>query len=192
MNPDAWRTVDFCALLGRPDLDGHGGGGGQPSELRKMIRGYYRTRPWNANGFVPPARVPALGIESAWGRTMTERVSKLHIAEHVAGDVVVLTLSGQLTLDDGDLVFGRYVDELIRNGRVRIVVDLSHVTYIDSAGVGMMVAEFKSVRKAGGAMKLAGPTGRSDHLLAILKLKVVFEIFRDVDAAVRSFAWGIH
>ena len=123
---------------------------------------------------------------------MSERVSKLRIAEHAAADVTVLTLGGRLTVDDGDLAFGRYVDELIRKGQVRIVVDLSNVSYIDSAGIGMMVAEFKAVRRAGGAMKLAQPTGRSDHLLGILKLKFVFEIFEDVDAAVRSFQWGIH
>ena len=123
---------------------------------------------------------------------MADPVSKLQIAEHDVEDVTIISLSGQITMDDGDLVFGRYVDELIKRGRVKIVVDLGNVTYIDSSGVGMMVAELKAVRRAGGVMKLAGPTNRSDHLLAILKLKIVFEVFPDVGDAVRSFVWGVH
>ena len=116
--------------------------------------------------------------------------SKLQILERLEGDVTVLTLAGELTMDDGDLAFGRYVDGLIRQGRVQIVANLNGVTYIDSAGVGMMVAESKMVRAKGGVVKLAQLTARSHHLLAMLKLKVVFEIFEDEAAALQSFTWG--
>ncbi|HVG83906.1 MAG TPA: STAS domain-containing protein [Vicinamibacterales bacterium] len=115
--------------------------------------------------------------------------SKLQIAEHQQGDVAVITLAGELTLDDGDLAFGRYVDQMIADGRSRIVVDLSSVSHIDSAGVGMLVAESKRVTKHGGAMRLARLTARSHHLFGMLKLKFVFEIYDDVESAVRSFAW---
>ena len=119
---------------------------------------------------------------------MSER-SKLHLAEHQQSDVTVLTLSGEITHDDGDLAFGRYVDQMIAAGRRQIVVDLSQVTYIDSAGVGMLVAESKRMAHNYGAMRLARLSARSHHLLAMLKLKFVFEIYDDIDAAVRSFAW---
>ena len=115
--------------------------------------------------------------------------SKLQIAEHRQGDVSVLALSGELTLDDGDLAFGRYVDQMIGNGQRQIVVDLSNVTYIDSAGVGMLVAESKRLTERDGAMRLARLTARSHHLFAMLKLKFVFEIYDDVDSAVRSFGF---
>lgn len=122
---------------------------------------------------------------------MTQPASKLQIVEHQVGDVTVLTLSGEITVDDGDLAFGRRVDDLIKQRHVKIVVDLGEVTYIDSAGVGMMVAEFKMVRQHGGALKLAHLTARSHHLLAMMKLRMVFEIFEDEAAAVASFAWGL-
>ena len=117
--------------------------------------------------------------------------SKLDIEEQQISDVTVLTLRGEMTADDGDIWFGKYVDKLIAQGRIKVVVDLADVTYIDSAGVGMMVAESKAVRQAGGAMKLAHLSARSHHLLAMLKLRVVFEIFDDAASAVRSFAWGL-
>jgi len=48
----------------------------------------------------------------------------------------------------------------------------------------------KSVRQHGGDIRLAAVTARSHHLLAMLKLKMVFEIFDDSGDAVRSFIWG--
>jgi anti-sigma B factor antagonist len=119
---------------------------------------------------------------------MTDR-SKLQITEYQQDEVTVLTLAGELTLDDGDLAFGRYVDEIVAAGRRQIVVDLSNVSYIDSAGVGMLVAESKRVTQSGGAIRLARLTARSHHLFAMLKLKFVFEIYDDVESAIRSFAW---
>jgi anti-sigma B factor antagonist len=115
--------------------------------------------------------------------------SKLQISEAERNDVTVVTLTGEITLDDGDLAFGRYVSQMIADGKRRIVVDLAGVTYIDSAGVGMMVDRSKRVSEQGGSMRLARLTARSHHLLAMLKLKFVFEIYDDVDAAVKSFAW---
>jgi len=118
---------------------------------------------------------------------MTE--SQLNIAERQAGEVTVLTLVGQMLLDDGDLAFGRYVRDLVSRGRVRIVVDLGGVTYIDSSGVGMMAAKLKTVRESGGDMRLLHLTSRSQRLLGMMKLMTVFETFEDEASAVRSFAY---
>lgn len=114
--------------------------------------------------------------------------SKLSILESQTGDVAVLTLTGQILLDDGDLAFGRHVAGLISRGIVRIVVDLAGVTYIDSSGVGMMAAKLKQVRASGGDMRLARLTSRSQRLLGMMKLVSVFEMFDDEASAVRSFA----
>jgi anti-sigma B factor antagonist len=122
---------------------------------------------------------------------MIDRPSKLTIEERSEGEITILTLRGEITVDDGDLAFGRYVDKLIAAGRVKIVVNLADVTYIDSAGVGMMVAELKMVKAAGGVMKVSNLTARSYHLLAMMKLKMVFDIFDDEAAAVASFRWGM-
>jgi anti-sigma B factor antagonist len=115
--------------------------------------------------------------------------SKLQITQTEQNDITIVTLAGEITLDDGDLAFGRHIDQLIAAGGRKMVVDLSGVSYIDSAGVGMLVAESQRVSAQGGSMRLAHLTARSHHLLAMLKLKFVFEIYDDVDAAVRSFAF---
>ncbi len=113
--------------------------------------------------------------------------SKLEIADRLVGDVLVLTATGQMLLDDGDLAFGRRVDEFISRGIVKIVVDLGGVTYIDSSGVGMMAAQLKDVRRHGGDMRLVHLTNRTQRLFGTMKLLIAFETFDDEAAAVRSF-----
>jgi len=114
--------------------------------------------------------------------------SKLNILERQTGDVTTLTLTGQMLLDDGDLAFGRCVNDLINRGLVRIVVDLGGVTYIDSSGVGMLAGKLKQVRARGGDIRLLNLNSRSQRLLGMMKLMVVFERFEDEAAAVRSFS----
>ena len=116
--------------------------------------------------------------------------SRLQIAERHVGDVTVLGLTGEMLLDDGDLAFRRKIHELVESGRVRIVVDLGGVTYIDSSGIGMLVAKVKTVREKGGDIKLICLTHRTQNLLAMLKLAMVFETLPDEAAGVRSFAWS--
>lgn len=113
--------------------------------------------------------------------------SSLDIVERQIGDVVVLTLTGQMLMDDGDLAFGRRVSELASRGIVKLVVDLGGVTQIDSSGVGMLAAKLKYVRGCGGDMRLVHLTSRSQRLFGMMKLLIAFETFDDEAAAVRSF-----
>jgi len=116
---------------------------------------------------------------------MTE--SKLTIDERHNGDVTVLVLSGQMLLDDGDLAFGKRIRELVERGIVKVVVDLGGVTYIDSSGVGMLVAKMKTLKERGGDIRLLNLNRRAESLFGMLKLLIVFETFQDEAAAVRSF-----
>lgn len=114
--------------------------------------------------------------------------SRLNIDQRQTGDVAILTLAGQMLLDDGDLAFGRCVNELMANGVVKIVLDLGGVTYIDSSGIGMLAGKLKHVRERGGDIRLLHLNSRSQRLLGMMKLMIVFERFEDEAAAVRSFA----
>lgn len=114
--------------------------------------------------------------------------SKLSIAERHVGDVTVLALTGQMMVDDGDLVFRRQVHDLINRGRAKILVDLSSVTQIDSSGVGMLAAKLKTTQEAGGNLKLLHVTSRGQRLFGLMKLGFAFETFEDEEEALRSFA----
>ena len=111
----------------------------------------------------------------------------LSISTHLAGDVAVLSLVGRLVVEDIESPLRTEIDRLVRDGRVKLVLDLAAVSYIDSAGLGLMVAKFVSLRSRGGDLRLVHPTPRSMHLMTITSLATVFETYATEDAAVRSF-----
>lgn len=118
--------------------------------------------------------------------------SKLQIDERETQGVTVLTLAGEMLLDDGDLLFGRRVNDLVASERVKILVDLAAVTAIDSSGVGMMVAKLKDLRKRGGDMRLLRLTSSGHRLFNVLRLKTTFEVFDDEATALRSYEFRPH
>lgn len=111
----------------------------------------------------------------------------LEISERVVDGVAILDLKGRLVLDEVDL-FRKRVDELIRQKRLSIVLNLKEITYIDSAGVGMMVAKYLSVRRQGGDIKLLHLSPRSQRVMTITRLLTVFEAYDSEEQAVGSFA----
>jgi len=113
--------------------------------------------------------------------------SKLHVEERLANDVTILTLSGEMVLDDGDLVFRKVIHDLVDRGRVKILVDIGGVTYIDSSGIGMMAAKLKTVRDKGGDLRLMHLNSRGGRLFGLLKLRTAFETFDDETMALHSF-----
>ena len=118
--------------------------------------------------------------------------SKLQIDERESQGVTVLMLAGEMLLDDGDLLFGRRVNELVARERVKVLVDLAAVTAIDSSGVGMMVAKLKHLRKHGGDMRLLRLTSAGHRLFNVLRLKTTFEVFDDEATALRSYEFRPH
>lgn len=110
------------------------------------------------------------------------------LTERQVGDVTLLELKGRLVFDDGDRVLLTLVNNLVEQGRVKLVVNLSNVTYIDSCGVGVLIAKFVSVRRKGGDVKLLELSPRSRHVMAICGLLNVFETFDSETKAVASFA----
>lgn len=113
--------------------------------------------------------------------------TRMRVIERRIGDVTVLQLIGRLELETGDIILRDTINHLVEEGQVKLVLDMKDVTRLDSAGIGMLVSKYLTVRRAGGTIKLLHPTERTDHLMDITKLTTVFEIYQDEDAALRSF-----
>ena len=109
------------------------------------------------------------------------------LKERRVGDVSILDLNGRLVLEDGDVLLRSRINDLVDEGRLKIVVNLQDVTYVDSCGVGVLIAKYVSVRKKGGDVKLLHLTPRSHKVMEISKLLTVFEIFDSEDRALASF-----
>jgi anti-sigma B factor antagonist len=106
---------------------------------------------------------------------------------HVDG-VVVVDVSGRITLGEGSSEIRDAIRELVAAGNKKILLNLGDVSYIDSSGIGELVAGFTSASNAGGTLKLLSLTKRVKDLLQITKLYTVFDVHEDESHAVRSFA----
>ena len=110
------------------------------------------------------------------------------ISERTIGDVVVVDVSGKITLGDGgDAILKDKLRSLVQQGKKKILLNLADVAYADSAGLGAIVQSYTTVTNQGGALKLVNTTKRIKDLLAITKLLTVFETYDSEADAVRSF-----
>ena len=103
------------------------------------------------------------------------------------GDVTVIDVSGRITLGEGSSAIFDEVRNLTAGGNKKILLNLGEVPYIDSSGIGELVAGFTSAAKAGGTMKLLNPTKRVKDLLRMTNLNTIFEVYEDEAHAARSF-----
>jgi len=111
----------------------------------------------------------------------------LQIVEKEIGGVTVLALSGRITLGEESNQLRTKIKDVLGRGVKRLVLDLGNVSYIDSAGLGTLVAGYTSAQSQGASMKLANLTKRFREQLNITKLVTVFEVYDSVDDAVKSF-----
>jgi len=103
------------------------------------------------------------------------------------GDVAVVDLTGKITIGEGDVVLREEVNKLLETDVKKVLLNLNGVTYMDSAGIGELVACYKRAAEAGARLKLLNPSGRVSDLLSLTKLQQVFDIFNDEKDALVSF-----
>ena len=109
------------------------------------------------------------------------------IQERIVGSVAVLDLNGKLVLGDGDALLKDKIHSLVFQGHKQIVLNLGGVSYMDSSGLGALVASSVTAKSNGGQIKLANLTKRLQDLLSIAKLLTVFDSFDNEAEALRSF-----
>ena len=113
----------------------------------------------------------------------------MHISERPSGDVVIVEVSGKITLGEGgDAVLKDKMRSLMQQGYKKVLLNLGDVSYVDSAGLGELVQSYATVNKNGGTLKLLNVTKRIKDLLSITKLLTVFDTFDNEAEAVQSFS----
>jgi anti-sigma B factor antagonist len=111
----------------------------------------------------------------------------MKVTERQVGAVTILDLTGNLTIDHFAERLKDRTTTLIKQGQINVLVNLADVPYIDSGGLGQLVASYTSIAKAGGSMKLLHANAKNQHLLVITRLATVFDTFESEDEAVASF-----
>jgi anti-sigma B factor antagonist len=101
-------------------------------------------------------------------------------------DVVILDLSGRITIGEGTLVLRSEIQKLLDAGDTKFLLNLADVDYIDSSGLGELVSSFTTVRNKNGQLKLLNLTRRVRDLLQITKLLTVFDTFDNETEALKT------
>jgi anti-sigma B factor antagonist len=102
--------------------------------------------------------------------------------------VVVLGLEGRIVLGEESNAFRETIKNLLASGKKKVVLNMDRVTYIDSAGLGSLVAAHHGARSQGASLKLAHLGSKFQEILQVTKLLTVFDVYDTEAAAVHSFA----
>jgi anti-sigma B factor antagonist len=114
-------------------------------------------------------------------------MSNLSIQERQFRGVTILDLAGKVTLGGSNKQLHDAIKRLVHEGRTQIILNLEKVTYIDSSGLGELVAGFSTLKANNGSLKLLNVPDRVVDLMTITKLYTVFETFGEEIDAVYSF-----
>jgi anti-sigma B factor antagonist len=106
----------------------------------------------------------------------------------LSGKIAIIEIKGSL-IGDGDTDQLRaLVNDFIEQGNKCLVINLQKVNYLNSSGIGAIIASHASYKRNGGEVRLAGVTNNVQNLLVVTKLIDVFEVFDTVNQAVESFS----
>jgi anti-sigma B factor antagonist len=112
----------------------------------------------------------------------------MQLEQRIVGQVAIVKVTGDITLNKGgDILLKDKVQSLIQQGQKNILLDLSGVSYVDSAGLGELVQAYATTKNRGGALKLLSVTKRLKDLLVVTKLLTVFDTFDTEADALASF-----
>jgi len=101
--------------------------------------------------------------------------------------VTVIQMEGRIVLGEESNALRERVKSLLADNKKHIVLNMNNVTYIDSAGLGALVAAHHSARSQDVALKLSNLGSKFQEVLQVTKLLTVFEVYDSEAAAVRSF-----
>ena len=114
-------------------------------------------------------------------------MSKLNITERRNGDVLILDLEGNIILGEGSRELRQAIRDLLQLGEKKILLNLEDVFYIDSSGLGELVATHIALQKNDGECRLVHLSPKVNELMVLTKLLTVFDVYDNESEAVESF-----
>ena len=112
----------------------------------------------------------------------------MQLEQRIVGDVAIVTVTGDITLNrEGNVLLKDKLQSLLHQGYKNLLLDLSGVSYVDSAGLGEMIHAYVSTKNRGGSLRLLHLTKRIRDLLVVTKLLTVFDAYESEADALASF-----
>jgi len=111
---------------------------------------------------------------------------ELTISTSKAGDITVLKFSGKLDAQTAPSA-NDHLKQNIGAGHAKLVLDLSDLSYISSAGLGILNANQAEAKKGGGGIRLAGVRPQVKDVFDLMKFTLLFPMFGNVQDALQGF-----
>lgn len=111
----------------------------------------------------------------------------LEITQRAANGVCILSLNGRLVLGKEGTGFRTTIESLASSGVTKIVINLEHANYIDSAGLGALIEAHRTTKAKGGRLALCNLGPNFTRALETARLLPIFETFPTESAALQSF-----
>ena len=115
----------------------------------------------------------------------------MEVRQEVRDDRLVLTPDGALLVAGPAEEFGSLMQKLLAEGHRQLIVDLEHVTHLDSGGVRALVHGYLTAQRLGGSVVLSNADRNVRRLMSVLRLDTVFLMFESVDAAIAAAPAGV-
>jgi anti-sigma B factor antagonist len=112
----------------------------------------------------------------------------LHIENRDVNGIAVLALGGRIVLGKESSALRETVNGLLVGGNKKIILNVDRVAYIDSSGLGMLVAMYQAAKSHGASLTLCHLGSHFEGVMQITKLLTVFETYKTEADAVRSLA----
>lgn len=111
----------------------------------------------------------------------------MQIKEKVENNVAVLAFKGDLLGEPDTSNVRNKIHSLVTDNVKKIVIDLGGVNYMNSSGIGALIACLTTVRNGGGELRLANVGGKVQNLFVITQLVKVFDTYETVERALANF-----
>ncbi len=111
----------------------------------------------------------------------------MKVKTRMEGDVAIISVSGKLMGGPESDTLRNEIKNLIDDGSKKFVVDLKGVPWINSTGLGALMAVYTSIQRSEGVLKLCHVSDRIQSLFMITKLLTIFDTYPTENEAIESF-----
>ena len=101
--------------------------------------------------------------------------------------VVVLRLDGKLMGGPDAEQIGGAIRESVGEGKKHVLIDLAKVSWVNSTGLGILIANYTTLKREGGMLKLVNVSKRIESILMVTKLNTIFDAYTEEQEALNSF-----
>jgi len=111
----------------------------------------------------------------------------MKFTDHLEGDIVIFEITGKIMGGDQTTLFHGKIHEYINLNKKKIIVNLAKVDWMNSVGLGMLIAAFTTIKNADGRLVLVNIT-KIENILTLTRLITLFEHYDSLDEAIKALS----